>query len=50
MAIESFDHVAIPSADPGPLIDFYADSGSRRSARMRGAPGGRRSSPSPAVT
>ncbi len=23
MAIESFDHVAIPSADPGPLIEFY---------------------------
>ena len=23
MAIESFDHVAIPSADPGALIEFY---------------------------
>jgi catechol 2,3-dioxygenase-like lactoylglutathione lyase family enzyme len=27
MAIESFDHVAIPSADPGPLIDFYRGLG-----------------------
>jgi catechol 2,3-dioxygenase-like lactoylglutathione lyase family enzyme len=23
MAIESLDHVAIPSADPGPLVEFY---------------------------
>jgi catechol 2,3-dioxygenase-like lactoylglutathione lyase family enzyme len=23
MAIESFDHVAIPSADPGRLVEFY---------------------------